>query len=291
MDADLVRALLADQHPDLAGLEVSFLAEGWDTTSWRVGEALVARLPRRDVAVEGLRNEQRWLGRLAPALPLPIPAPVRVGTAGRGFPWTWSVVPYLGGTPALGGAVVDGPRVAASLATFLRALHAPAPADAPSSPFRGVPLADRVDGFAQRCDELDGAVDVGAARRAFARGLAAAPHRAPVWVHGDPHPGNLLLRDGDLVGVLDFIDLTRGDPATDLAGAWLLLEPADAALVLAHYGADADLVARARAWAALFAVLFLEIGLDDDGAEYGAIGGAALARLRASEAEEERART
>jgi hypothetical protein len=28
--AGLVRELLADQHPDLAGLPISFLARGWD---------------------------------------------------------------------------------------------------------------------------------------------------------------------------------------------------------------------------------------------------------------------
>ena len=44
VSADLVRRLLADQHPDLARLPVEFLANGWDNELYRVGDGLVARL-------------------------------------------------------------------------------------------------------------------------------------------------------------------------------------------------------------------------------------------------------
>src|SRR5271169_5040717 len=106
--AALVAGLVADQHPDLAGPVVAF-AEGWDTSLWRLGEDLWVRLPRRAMAVAGLEAEQRWLPELAPVLPLRVPVPVRVGVPGRGFPWRWSIVPHLAGTPALDGPHVDGP--------------------------------------------------------------------------------------------------------------------------------------------------------------------------------------
>ena len=47
-----------------------------------------------------------------------------------------------------------------------------------------------------------------------------------MWLHGDLHPANLLIEDGRLSAVIDFGDLTAGDPATDLAVAWMLLPPA-----------------------------------------------------------------
>jgi len=62
-------------------------------------------------------NEQRWLPQLEKRLPLAIPAPVRIGVA---------------------------------QAAFFEALHQPAPADAPSNPYRGVRLSARADGFADR---------------------------------------------------------------------------------------------------------------------------------------------
>ena len=48
----------------------------------------------------------------------------------------------------------------------------------------------------------------------------------PLWLHGDLHPANILVdATGHLRAVLDFGDLTAGDPATDLAVAWLAFEP------------------------------------------------------------------
>jgi aminoglycoside phosphotransferase (APT) family kinase protein len=48
----------------------------------------------------------------------------------------------------------------------------------------------------------------------------------PLWLHGDLHLGNLIVRDGAVAAVIDFGDLTGGDPATDLAIAWMLFDPA-----------------------------------------------------------------
>lgn len=112
---DLVRRLLAAQHPDLAALPVEPLANGWDNTLFRLGDALVARLPRRTLGASIVVNEQRWLPSLAPRLPLPVPAPVRTGAPGEGYPWPWSIVPFLPGTPAADGPPFDAGRAAADL--------------------------------------------------------------------------------------------------------------------------------------------------------------------------------
>jgi hypothetical protein len=82
VSADLVRRLLADQHPDLARLPVEFLANGWDNELYRVGDELVARLPRRALGAQIITNEQRWLPGLAPRLPLPIPIAERARIPG-----------------------------------------------------------------------------------------------------------------------------------------------------------------------------------------------------------------
>src|SRR5580700_2109381 len=104
VSADLVRRLLAGQHPDLARLPVEFLANGWDNELYRVGDERVARLPRRALGAQIIKNEQRWLPVLAARLPLPIPYPERTGVPGHGYPYSWSVVPYLPGVPAAGAA-------------------------------------------------------------------------------------------------------------------------------------------------------------------------------------------
>jgi hypothetical protein len=90
--ADLVRRLLADQHPDLANQRVGFLANGWDNALFRVGDRLVARMPRRELGATIILHEQRWLPLLAPRLPVPIPYPERTGHSALGYPYSWSVV-------------------------------------------------------------------------------------------------------------------------------------------------------------------------------------------------------
>ena len=90
---DLLRALLRDQHADLAQLPIRLLDAGWDNVMLRIGDDLLARLPRRAIAEALLKNEQAWLPRLAPNLPLPIPAPMRTGMPGAGYPFVWSILP------------------------------------------------------------------------------------------------------------------------------------------------------------------------------------------------------
>jgi len=88
IDIPLVRALLLDQHPDLADLPLTQVDEGWDNAVFRLGDELAIRLPRRSATAALMENEQRWLPQLAPRLPLPVPAPVRLGRPGSsaGFP-------------------------------------------------------------------------------------------------------------------------------------------------------------------------------------------------------------
>ena len=270
VSAVLVQRLLADQHPDLARLPVQFLANGWDNELYRVGDGLVARLPRRALGAEIIKNEQRWLPGLAPRLPLPIPYPERTGVPGCGYPYSWSVVPYLPGVPAAQAGSFDVAQAAAAVGGFLAALHVPAPADAPANPFRGVPLAERAGTFAANLALLTGQdpagrdrVDRDAVLRAWDAALAAPRYDGPpAWLHGDLHPANILVNDGQVSGVIDFGDITAGDPASDLSVAWMLLPPGRHASFWSAYeaaggGAGDPLRARARGWALNLAVVIL----------------------------------
>src|SRR5215831_2732829 len=186
LSAQLVRALLAEQHPDLADLPVELLTNGWDNAIFRLGDALVVRMPRRQIGARILLNEQRWLPVLASRLPLPVPAPVRIGQPGHGYPWAWSVAPFLPGEPASGTMAYDPREAAVAVGGFLGALHVPAPPEAPANPVRGVPLVDRDSLFADNLRTLDGQVDRTAVLRVWDAALTAPRwDRAPVWLHGD----------------------------------------------------------------------------------------------------------
>jgi aminoglycoside phosphotransferase (APT) family kinase protein len=267
---DLVRRLLAAQQPDLAHLRVEVMANGWDNLMCRLGSELAVRLPRRAVAAELITHEQRWLPVLAPRLPLPVPAPVRVGRAALGYPWPWSVVPFLPGRVAAQDPPADLRDAAVRLGGFLGALHGPAAPDAPANPHRGIPLGDRSASNMQNVRLLGGLVDRSAVMRVW-KAAVATPRWGgpPVWLHGDLHPANILVHRGRISGVIDFGDITSGDPATDLSVAWMLLPAGCHGAFRAAYHAASghpdsdDTWARARGWALALSLAMLAHSADN----------------------------
>jgi aminoglycoside phosphotransferase (APT) family kinase protein len=266
----LVRRLLAAQQPGLAHLPVEVMSNGWDNVLCRVGSELIARLPRRAMAAELVAHEQRWLPLLAPRLPLAVPAPVHAGRPGLGYPWPWSIVPYLPGQAASLAPPAVPAQAAASLGAFLGALHVRAEPGAPVSPVRGVPLARRTETVLANLDAAAGRVDRAAVLREWEAALAApAWDGPPAWGHGDLHPANILVHQGRVSAVIDFGDLNAGDPATDLSVAWMLLPGADHGAFRDAYRAAGGPAARdgiwdrARGWALALALVFLAHSADN----------------------------
>ena len=80
----------------------------------------------------------------------------------------------------------------------------------------------------------------------------------PVWLHGDLHPANILVHDARISAIIDFGDITSGDPATDLSVAWMMFDPGQRVTLRGAAGAvDDDTWARARGWALALAVAIL----------------------------------
>ena len=263
---DLVRSLLQAQHPDLADRPLVELDAGWDNVIFRLGEDLVVRLPRRALAAPLVLHEQRWLPELAPWLPLPIPDPVRVGTPTATYPWHWSVTRWFPGASALTAPPSDPEDAARRLGAFLTALHQPAPPDAPANPYRGIPLADRDELTLRWIDQLPDHVDGPRARACWAAHVALPRWTGPaVWLHGDLHPHNVVVHDGELTAVIDFGDLTSGDPATDLGIAWMLLPARSRSVLRDAVDVDDATWARGRGWALALGLAYLANGASTPG--------------------------
>ena len=85
-----------------------------------------------------------------------------------------------------------------------------------------------------------------------------------MWLHGDLHPLNVLAHleaPPALRAVIDWGDLCRGDPATDLAIAWLGFDgpgrTAFRAAVASRHPLDDPIWDRALAWAVSLGMLFM----------------------------------
>jgi aminoglycoside phosphotransferase (APT) family kinase protein len=265
IDNALVMALLEQQHPNLARLPLRSVQGGWDNAMFRLGESFAVRLPRRQAAAVLIEVEQRWLIQLSDALPLPTPVPLRTGHAGCGFPWRWSIVPWLVGVTADVVPLRSGQ--AAALGQFLRALHVPAPVDAPHNPYRSVALADRATALEERMQRVAEKTDfiTPRIREVWLRAVATQIDTESTWIHGDLHPRNVLTVEGKISGIIDWGDMASGDRATDLACLWMLLPQDQRNIALQAYGPISDAtVERARGWAILFGIVLLDTGLIGD---------------------------
>ena len=263
VDIELAQQLLREQHADLSELPFGESCSGVDNTSFRLGDRLAVRFPRRATSAALVENEQRWLPVLSPELPLPIPTPIRVGRPTARFQWPWSVVPWFQGGTALGASVADTKSLARALGSFLHALHRPAPANAPDNPWRGVDVSVRTALLNRDVKRLAGEIDSAAVLALWTHVLAARPWRGGrLWIHGDLHPANLLMDNGHLSAVVDFGDLTAGDPATDLSVAWMMLRHHDRVVFREAARSrwnpiDDDTWMRARGWALALGVSYL----------------------------------
>jgi aminoglycoside phosphotransferase (APT) family kinase protein len=259
-DVALVRRLLAAQFPDWVDLPIDpVVSYGTDHDIYRLGDHLTARLPRIEWATGQASKEAEWLPKLAPHLPLEVPVQLARGRPAQSYPFEWSVYTWLPGENA-NGTIDDLDRAAVDLAAFVNALRRFATADAypRHSGSRGAPLAELDKQVRRSIAELGNRIDADTALRSWEESLNASEWDGEeVWVHGDLLPGNLLVVDGRLSGVIDFGCLNVGDPACDLQPAWNVFADDSRRRYRAELDVDDASWLRGRGWALYQAVMAL----------------------------------
>lgn len=235
MDTLEVRQRIMAAFPALSIGTIQPFAAGWAHSTWLVNDTLVFRFPRTAREAATIRREMTVLPVLRPALHIPVPdyryaAPY--GTAGDPSPFGgYTLVP---GVP-LGRMTtsVDAGTLTSDLGAFLTALH--------SFPVQHAAALGVPGGSADAWREVYTALGEEMCRKAapylparaqrqaaevFDRFLQDDRHFAftPVLLHGDLGPDHLLLdpASGRLSGVIDFEDMSIGDPAFDFNGLTFL---------------------------------------------------------------------
>jgi aminoglycoside phosphotransferase (APT) family kinase protein len=251
---DVARCLIDTQFPHWSSLPIRAVAlDGWDNTTFRLGDDMSIRMPSADWYVPQVEKEHRWLPALAPDLPVPVPTPLEKGVPGCSFPRPWSVYGWLTGQLATRDHI-DAPEVfAQDLAEFLRALYSIPPTDGPPAGAhsfnRGGPVQVWEEQALWFISEMSGVIDTAWAKEVWATAMASVWTHEPVWVHGDVSPSNLLVIGGRLSGVLDFGCSAVGDPACDLTIAWTLFDGPSRATFKSLLPFDAETWDRGRGWA------------------------------------------
>ncbi len=276
-DDELVRRLLTSQFPEWASLSIERVASsGTDNAIYRLGSELSVRMPRIHWATSQIETERRWLPVLRAALPLELPEQLVVGEPGHGYPYEWAVYRWLEGEDANHVRPAHMNQAAEDIGRFLVALRNVDPAGgrvAAEHRLRGVPLRSRDKATRDSIGRLAGMYDPNALLRSWEESLAAPDWDGPpTWFHGDLLPGNVLIRDGRVRGVIDFSGLGVGDPACDLMIAWALFEGESREVFRRTLGVDDAQWLRGRGMALSQAVIFIPYYLDTNP------GGVAAAR-------------
>lgn len=253
IDVLLVKNLITAQFPQWSMLPIKPVeSDGWDNRSFYLGEHMKIRLPSAAVYAPQIQKEHVWLPKLAPFLPLPIPVPLAMGKPAEGYPWHWSVCPWLDGKTASMENITDLCIFATALAKFLRALQqcdiSNAPAAGVHNFYRGGSLAVYDTQTREAISILGDKIDIKTATAVWELALASTWDNNPVWVHGDIATGNLLVKEGKLGAVIDFGQLAIGDPACDLAIAWTLFKNESRHVFRTALKLDDATWARARGW-------------------------------------------
>lgn len=224
IDTAVVQRLIAEQFPQWEALPLMPVSSaGTDNALYRLGDDMVVRLPLIPKAADPIVKELTWLPILAPLLPVAIPIPLGEGKPTADYPWPWAVYRWLEGAVPTPKSLENSESLATELANFISALHKVDVPDGPATN-RNNSLASRDADTRVAITALESVIDTKAATAAWEEALQAAPFSgAPVWVHGDLLPGNILVKDGHLSAVIDFGNVGMGDPALDLIIAWNLL--------------------------------------------------------------------
>jgi aminoglycoside phosphotransferase (APT) family kinase protein len=256
ININVVRDLMREQFPTWSHLPIEPVAlNGWDNTTFRLGQTMSIRLPNAQEYAAQVLKEQKWLPVLAPNISCSIPKPLALGYPSKNYPFNWSIYQWIEGESAQEFAFsnIDLEALAGGITQFLNELHT---IDAHSGPlpgahnfYRGGPLSIYDAETTLAIKKLQGFIDTDGATRIWQRAMSSQWNKNPVWIHGDLSVGNILVKNNRLAGIIDFGCMAVGDPACDLVIAWTLLKNESRKKFKSHVSLDCDTFNRARGWA------------------------------------------
>ncbi|WP_346243407.1 aminoglycoside phosphotransferase family protein [Shouchella clausii] len=264
---ELARKLIDEQFPEWSNLEIKHVQKsGHDNRTFRLGATMSIRLPIHEAYAPQVEKEAKWLPMLAPHFDLPITVPIAKGKPSRLYPYSWSVNRWIEGQ-TLNRSNVHLQRLAVDLAAFLKKLYSIDSTGGPTAGkhnfFRGGDLAVYKRETERAIAMLGEQIDGDACAHVFKEALSSKWSKPSVWVHGDVAPGNLLVKNRKLAGVIDFGSSGVGDPACDLVMAWTFFDKDSRIVFKEEIGLDADTWNRGKGWALWKALITYNSEVDE----------------------------
>ncbi len=231
MNVDLYTTLIRQKFSHLIIQTVKPITKGWDSFVLEVNDELIFRFPMRDDVIEPLQREIRLLPVLERTLSTPIPHFAYIGQGNENYPYTFV------GYRKIQGRALDNPDItqgqlfalAPALAMFLNELHSFSTTEATQSGVQEHTAVLWKEIYQERYIELQKRVfpslDAqlrGKSERLWENFLNDKTLFTfqPKLIHRDLSGEHIFcgLERGVLTGVIDWGDVTIGDPAIDFVG-------------------------------------------------------------------------
>ena len=253
INKELVQKLIRDQFPEYAHLKICQVKKsGHDNRTFRLGDKMTIRLPSGENYASQVEKELFWLPKLKKYLSLSIPTSLAKGEPTVDYPFPWSINKWIEGDMANCSNVTDLNQFAVDLAGFLKELQA---IDTSNGPVAGEHNFYRGGDLTIYHEETKAALknlkllQTDKLNDIWSIALESKWMKRKVWIHGDIAPGNLLVKNGKLCGVIDFGMLGVGDPSCDYAIAWTFFDRKSRKIFFKELRCDKDTWNRARGWA------------------------------------------
>lgn len=254
IDADLVKKLVDEQFPHWSHLKIKPVAKGGnDNRTFHLGDDMAVRLPSSEAYAAQVEKEVTWLPRLRSYISLPISVPIAKGQPTSEYPLPWSVNHWLEGDTVGHKPPQDMNQFAVDLALFLNELQCVDITGAPTAGrhnfYRGEDLFVYNDETVMALDKLATVLPTQKLNQIWMNAIGSKWSYEDVWIHGDIAPGNLLVKDGSLCGVIDFGIMGVGDPSCDYAIAWTFFNSESRKIFFETLDCDQNTIDRAKGWA------------------------------------------
>ncbi|MEM7105537.1 MAG: phosphotransferase [Bacteroidota bacterium] len=244
MSPDIAKGIIEKEIGQFKVKSISPFAQGWDKTAYLVNNEFLFHFTRREIAIQTVKTEIKYLPLITQMLSVPVPKPEYHGEFANGFP-------FFAYRPVPGRMVVEAQlneiqrlALAPKLGEILLELHSiPVTGELNANfpkDYMGKLNIEKRSGQIDKNWEVIDRLGLGVSAK-FRDELIATVRQETVnskscVVHGDLYSRHLMIKNGAISGIIDWGDMHLNHPARDLSFAVNYLPPNAFSAFISAYG-------------------------------------------------------
>ena len=271
ININTIKNLINSQFTEFSNLEIKeFEFSGHDNYTFRLGNNMSIRLPKKKKYEQSIINESIYLSKIQSELSFQIPYQIKLGKPCEYYDLHWSINKWINGK-SLNQYKKDDlnlTEIAKDLANFLNELHKIDRQDSiiPSQDnfYRGGDLSVYNDEMIDVLSKISKKNYRDKIEKVQTDALNADTSNIKTWIHGDFATGNILLKDNKVSGIIDFGQMAVGDFSCGLDIAWNFFDEKSCEIFLSNVkNITNNHILKAKGWAMWKAVCWPLGGVEE----------------------------